>query len=391
MRVHQPIGCIVLSMMILPEAIMANDQPASLRRRVESDAQSMPIDDTNPYWVILDREEETTTTDPYWITLDRAEDTTTTATTMDQQKQRNNDNPYWEFPTANPYWDAPTTATIAEAAGQKEESTSTTDSDRAIVATSPAETAFVRKCLGLLETHATDDERVFRANYVSFLQDISQGTLKANTFQDLPLFLSMIFFSASCSHGEDCIAQAPSLTVNRQTIDKGERDMNAVMCHQLMRFPFLEILFPFQFLMRVGSQYSAADILKVDNQNTRIVPNLEFALDTALLKGFNCSYAPGEPTLLVSRQKPRGAPQRLISSANRQPQPQDDCNYVVDVTIADATDYPCGYQSSCILVFSDVSVYAVLDESLNEPKLRSRTTSLLQETINGDALNNILR
>ena len=46
----------------------------------------------------------------------------------------------------------------------------------------------------------------------------------------------------------------------------------------------------------------------------------------------------------------------------------------------------CGFQSSCILIFSDVSVYAVLKESLDEPRLRSLTTKLLRDTINGDAL-----
>ena len=291
---------VVLGFLGIFPGSMANDQPESLQRRASSAAES------NHYWETPERDVSSST---------------------------QTDNPYWEFPVADAATQEPNSDASLSTATAIDE-----DSDRATVTTSAEESAFVKKCVGLLETHASDNEQVSRQDYVDFLADVSQGTLKARTFQDLPLFLSMIFFSASCSHGEDCVTQAPSLVVNRQ-LAKGERDMNAVLCHQLMRFPFLEVLFPFQFLIQVSSEFSAEDIL-VAKDKAQIVPNLEFALDSALLKGFNCTYVPGESVVSVSRQpKPRGKRQKLISSGNRQPQPQDDCNYVVDVTIADAADY----------------------------------------------------
>jgi hypothetical protein len=50
----------------------------------------------------------------------------------------------------------------------------------------------------------------------------------------------------------------------------------------------------------------------------------------------------------------------------------------------------CGSGTSCILLFSDVSVFAVLQEALDEPSLRSLTTTVLRDAINGDALNEFL-
>lgn len=50
----------------------------------------------------------------------------------------------------------------------------------------------------------------------------------------------------------------------------------------------------------------------------------------------------------------------------------------------------CGSDTNCILLFSDVSVFAVLQESLDEPTLRSLTTNVLRDAINGDTLNEFL-
>lgn len=50
----------------------------------------------------------------------------------------------------------------------------------------------------------------------------------------------------------------------------------------------------------------------------------------------------------------------------------------------------CGYQSSCILIFSDVTVYAVPSDSLDDSALRKITTDALRDAINGNALNNLL-
>lgn len=260
------------------------------------------------------------------------------------------DNPYWEIVsrpsgvTANTaILDSDATYDIATTATDFEDNANANnhadDSEGAFSTNSAAEISSVQKCLGLLETYASDDDRVSRQDYVRFLSEISKGTLRAQTFQSLPLFLSMIFFSASCSYGEDCVNQPPALTIHR-TLTKGEQDMNAVMCHQLMRFPFLEILFPFQFLIRVSSEFSAEDLL-VKTGNAKLVPNLESALDTALLEGFNCTYTPPGSPMIVSRQKnkSRGKRQQIDVGGSRQAQPQDDCNFVVDVTIADAADY----------------------------------------------------
>lgn len=252
---------------------------------------------------------------------------------------------------------------------------------------------FVQQCMELLESHSDKDNRLNRGEYVSFLQDISNQSLEVDDFTDLPLFLAMIFFSASCSNGEDCVSKEAAMSVT--PVGTRQSQMNQVLCRQLMRFPFMEVLLPFQFLIRVNTGLSAAELMLLgseegdeeEDQNEdvaakRIVPKLEGALDQVLLQGFNCSYVPGEPI----RNRRREASPRQRSKL-RQPQPQTDCDYVVKVTVEDAADYPCGFRSSCILIFSDVTVYAVLKDDVDEPTLRKMTSDVLREAINGNALN----
>lgn len=315
------------------------------------------------------------------------------------------DNPYWQLPSHANNGELATDADTQEAASPP----SVFDEvDKIMPALSPETSAergnklnesmdimsqnlFLEQCLILMESHA-EDGRLNKQQYIKFLQEISNDTLNTSDFTDLPLFLAMIFFSASCSSGEDCVSQEPAITIHHP--QAAENGMNVVLCRQLMRFPFMEVLLPFQFLVRLDSGLSASELMMVSeseesDQVAGILPNLEGALDQVLLRGFNCSYVPGEPIQYTPKRKPKPLGPRRKSQF-RQPQPQTDCNYVVDVTVEDAADYPCGFQSSCILIFSDVIVYAVPQESLDEPKLRKLTTDVLRDAINGNALNEFL-
>jgi hypothetical protein len=191
---------------------------------------------------------------------------------------------------------------------------------------------FVDECLAILESNADGNRRINRQGYVDSLSQISKSSLQPKSFSDLPLFLSMIFFSASCTSGEDCVTQEPEITLHSR--DNPENQLNRVLCLQLMRFPFLEVVVPFQFLMRSSSGLTASTILS-DNENDPIVPTLEVALDQVLLRGFNCTHVePGGP--LPPRPNKRSPAER---SKRRQPQPQHDCDYVVYVSVEDAADF----------------------------------------------------
>jgi len=331
--------------------------------------------------------------------------TTTTATNGGQSSTltQNNDNNYWAIPerepseidasdNENPYWSIPgrdrTESEMDDSSGGDDPVQSQTivaetvvnnyitDYDEIDMANaqttdvSESETSnnidynptsynkeqqvFVNQCLDLLEAKSVD-EKVDRDQYVGFLEELSRGSLKAREFKDLPLFLSMIFFSAGCSHGEDCVDDEPALVVPRsngqqQVQDKDsratpqERDvvsMNHVLCHQLVRYPFLEVLMPFQFLIRVSNGLSASELMMVsENESNRgppIVPNLESALDQALLEGFNCSYS--EPYLYKPKMMVGTKRKPVFNGQNRQPQSVDECDFLVEVTVSDAADY----------------------------------------------------
>jgi hypothetical protein len=191
---------------------------------------------------------------------------------------------------------------------------------------------FVDECLAVLESKVDVNGKVNRQGYVEALSDISKSSLQARAFSELPLFLSMIFFSASCTSGEDCVTLEPAFTIHSR--DSQEHQLNRVLCLQLMRFPFLEVVMPFQFLVRSSSRLTASAVL-AENENNPILPTLEVALDQVLLGGFNCSHvAPGGP--LPPRATRRSPEER---SRRRQPQPQNDCDYVVYATVEDAADF----------------------------------------------------
>lgn len=229
-----------------------------------------------------------------------------------------NINPYWDpsfwNPLANTYWNT--------------EYWHAKLSDNLLRV---AEDEFVDQCLAALEDRAVNN-KVNRQQYVQFLRDISKGTLVAQEFKDLPLFLSMIFFTAGCTSGEDCVGEEPKITTAASPQE--ESQLNGVLCRQLMRFPFLEVVFPFQFLILVSDDVTAAELLAANDTN-KILPNLERALDIVLVEGLNCSYAPDEATLR-SRE---GERRQVTPTTQRQPQPQEDCDFSVSVSIEDAADY----------------------------------------------------
>ena len=54
------------------------------------------------------------------------------------------------------------------------------------------------------------------------------------------------------------------------------------------------------------------------------------------------------------------------------------------------TNTACGYSDSCILIFSDVSIYSVLNDDIDEESVRRETTAILRDVINGDTLEETL-
>lgn len=326
----------------LQQFCLSEEQGASpsLRRR------SLETDQRNHYWDVptTTRKVQSTTRqdNPYWqlppwaIALEASEDDASADDTPDDDPSTTVDSEgktYLEAEKGGPVADkfVPTlsTATVEERASN------TRDGIQLM-----RQSLFVEQCLNLMDSHANRD-KLNRQSYVSFLQEISNDALTTRNFADLPLFLSMIFFSASCSNGEDCVSEEPAITIH--PAGSPENQMNLVLCHQLMRFPFMEVLLPFQFLIRLNSGLSASDLMVVSEEVSapeeeddiaRLVPSLEGALDQALLQGFNCSYVPGEP---VSQRATRMSPRER--SKHRQPQPQGDCDYVVQVSVEDAADY----------------------------------------------------
>ena len=254
------------------------------------------------------------------VDIKDAEVTATASDSGSSNSNNNNEenlNPYWDpvywNALANPYW-----------------STEYWHAKFRDNLLRQAQDEFVAQCLTTLEA-TSQNNKVNRDQFVQFIRQISRGSLVAREFKDLPLFLTMIFLSAACTSGEDCVGEDPAITT--ASTPEEESQLNQVLCRQLMRFPFLEVLFPFQFLIRVSEGVAAEDLLAGNDPN-QIIPSLEKALDHVVLEGLNCSNIPEITYTPRRRDRSQSGPR-----AQRQPQPQEDCDFVVDVSIEDAADY----------------------------------------------------
>lgn len=201
---------------------------------------------------------------------------------------------------------------------------------------------FVSECLSMLQMVSSSEgqegrEVVTEASYLEFLQMISQGHIEITEFKDLPFYLSTIYLSASCSTGRDCISEEPIIVM---------QDIHAtvVLCRQLMKYPFLEVRLPFQFLIRTSNDMTAKDIIIVSNdevQKSPVTSRLESAISQVLLQGFNCTSAMEQERRKNKSRKPTTSFKKKPKKhqLTRQPQPQHDCDVVVETSINDAADY----------------------------------------------------
>lgn len=86
------------------------------------------------------------------------------------------------------------------------------------------------KCFSLLNEVAEDDV-VTRAGYVDFLGVLTNGDLAYDDFEELPDLYTLIFYSTTCTSGQDCVHENPTISLNPEGVSVGSLQF---FCRQVM-------------------------------------------------------------------------------------------------------------------------------------------------------------
>jgi hypothetical protein len=135
------------------------------------------------------------------------------------------------------------------------------------------------RCTASLEQVATDGA-VGRDEFITFLEDFSGRSLVFEGFLDLPLSLILIFYTAACSSGRDCVNQEPVVSVDHVGVSQG---LLAIFCTAVRDVVVVQINFRFQYQIR----YQDGTMLDHLLQGS-LKEDVEQATELVLLNQFGC-------------------------------------------------------------------------------------------------------
>jgi hypothetical protein len=143
------------------------------------------------------------------------------------------------------------------------------------------------KCFNLLN-QVTDDSEVTRAGYVEFLELLTNGDMVYDDFTRLPELFVLIFYSTTCTSGQDCVHEMPTISLASSKVSLG---LLQFFCRQVMSVTFTEVSITFGYTIR----YNSAKVTEEDLTNC-----LETATENLLLDSFDCPYGEDQERRLNS-------------------------------------------------------------------------------------------
>jgi hypothetical protein len=135
------------------------------------------------------------------------------------------------------------------------------------------------RCTASLEEVA-EDGAVGRDEFITFLEDFSGRSLVFQDFLELPLSLILIFYTAACSSGRDCVNQEPVVSVEHVGVSQG---LLAVFCTSVRDVVVVQINFRFQYQIRYQNGTTLDQLLQGS-----LKEDVEQATELVLLNHFGC-------------------------------------------------------------------------------------------------------
>lgn len=139
-------------------------------------------------------------------------------------------------------------------------------------------------CLEQME-EVSKNGQVGPVEYVTFLEDISGESLLFEEFDDLPLSLIMVFYTAACVPGRSCDSDEPGVALESEANPR--EGILSVFCAHVADVAVLQIQFKFQYQVSYPAEYTLEQALS-DVE----LGKLEDATELALFEHFGCE--PGQ-------------------------------------------------------------------------------------------------
>lgn len=155
------------------------------------------------------------------------------------------------------------------------------------VGTNMENTEAYEKCFTLLN-QVTEDSEVTRDGYVRFLDLLTNGKMDYDYFTELPELFVLMFYSTTCTSGQDCVHKMPTISLASSKVSSG---LLQFFCNQVMSVTFTEVSITFGYTIR----YNSAKVTNEDLTNC-----LESATENLLLDSFGCPYGEDQKRRLNS-------------------------------------------------------------------------------------------
>jgi hypothetical protein len=143
------------------------------------------------------------------------------------------------------------------------------------------------KCYALLD-QCTENGEVTRDEYVRFLHLLTNGTMDYDDFTALPVLFVNIFYSTTCTSGQDCVHKMPTIKLRSSKVSSG---LLQFFCSQVMTVTLTEVSVTFAYTSRYNSS-------KITNED--LSSCLESATENLLLDSFGCPYGEDQQRRLNS-------------------------------------------------------------------------------------------
>ena len=216
-------------------------------------------------------------------------------------------------------------------------------------------------CIKTLEGFAVDGE-VNQEQYLLFLESFfpsssssSNSEMKFDSFQDLPIELILIFNTAACSSGRDCLNEEPAITLDHVTTSLG---LMASLCSSIKDLSVLQIEFSFQYQFKYqspGNNEIEAESLFDTGINGIDAKSLEGAIENVLLEKLTCGQDNHSSNILHNHRRRRDSRYLRKDTESNSDILMDDerevtrnlqghhgtsvCDFIVDAEIVDATNF----------------------------------------------------
>lgn len=139
-------------------------------------------------------------------------------------------------------------------------------------------------CVASLEAVATN-RLIGQEEFIIFLEDFSGRSLAFERFDDLPLSLVLIFYTAACSAGRDCDIDDPRVSLEHVGVSQG---LLNVFCTSVKDVAVVQIDYKFQYSMIRFEGGESTEQLIGEDDGIYTNEKLEAATQLVLLDHFGC-------------------------------------------------------------------------------------------------------